>query len=284
MFNFINNRYNLLCSLFFASLLFIPPTLSIAKQQTALLDTNGQPLTAEVLNLLSSGASVLNIPTPQKKIEPTTQGLPKQNLQIQKLPSKNSKKSGNKYRNSNPELQEELINALKDGRTARAMNLVKSGVNPNYKNNNGETALAVAVKKAWATMVRELCEKGANVHQKNPNGVTLLHDASSRGLTDVAKLLIKYGANPAKRTDKNWTSLHVAARYGHWELVRLYVQMGVDPDIRNSDGKTALELAQQLRHQGPIQILSRVTRARPLPIGLIKKSKRSKRKSRKKKK
>lgn len=265
MLNCINHYKLLFQSLFIVCCLTVLSSEGIAKQHAVLLDDNGQPITMEMLTLLSSGKSLL-----QTKPVPSFQS---KNTSKQKV--KTQKSITNKHANSRPELEKELLEDLKVGKTVRAMRLIKAGVKVNYKNSKGETPLSVAVAKAWASIARELLENGADIHHKMPRGVTLLHVASSRGYTDLAKVLMKYGLNPSTQTDKQWTSLHVAARYGHWALVREYVQRGVDPNIRNSDGKTALELARHLRHQGVVKILSRVTTARPLE-GLLKKSRKSK--------
>jgi hypothetical protein len=155
--------------------------------------------------------------------------------------------------------------ALKEGKTARAMNLIKSGVKVNYQNEEGETPLSVAVTKAWASIVRELLEHDADINHKMPRDLSLLHYASAKGFTDVAKVLIKHGLDPATTTKyKKWNSLHVAARFGHWQLVQMYLDMGVNPNARTSDKKTALEIAQIAQLQGIVKILSRVTSARPM--------------------
>lgn len=263
------------CNLMIVACLFALSTISHAKQRV-LLDADGKPIPMEVLTLLSGETSVIK--TPEKKGVVSSR---KKNIQNNK-PLQADKKKTDRHANSRPELEQELLEDLKVGKTARAMQLIKAGTRVNYKNAEGETPLSVAVTKAWASIARELLENGADVYQKMPRGVTLLHVATSRGYTDMAKLLMKYGLDPATQTDKKWTSLHVAARYGHWALVQEYLQRGVDPNIRNSDGKTALELARQLRHQGVVKILSRVTVARPLDSLLLKKRHKSKkRKSRK---
>ena len=266
MYDSANMHKYLLHTSFLVALIFTAPVVCLAKQQSVLLGADGKPLSNEVLELLSSGASLL---APPQKKAPAPVKIPLAETGISKKASKNGKRNSN----STLELEQELLNALKEGQTIRAKKLIKAGVKVNYKNYKGETPIAVAVKKAWASMVLELLENGADIHQKGRKGVTLLHDASSRGLTDVAKVLMRHGLNPASKTDKKWTSLHVAARYGHWELVRLFVQMGVDPNVRNSDGKTALELARHLRHQGVVKILSRVTTARPYSKFVTKKVK-----------
>ena len=238
---------------------------AIAKQ-TVLLDANGQPLTDEVLMLLSSSSGRLNATKADKKI-------------TEKVESKKATQKPKRNKPpSNPLLEIELFNALKAGKTQRAKQLLKIGTSPTHKNLEGETPLGIAVSRGWASMVIELIDNGADVNEKGARGVTLLHIASAKGLIDVAKVLVKKGLNPGQKTDKNWTPLHVAARYGHWQLVQYFLSVGVDPDIRNSDGKTALGLARHLRHQGVIKILSRVTTVRSLDFTKVKKSKKQKKK------
>lgn len=238
---------------------------SALAKQTILLDANGNPLSDDVLLLLSNANGRFNTPSssPKNDKKSTTKSI-----------------SNKKKTISDPILEAELLEDLKAGRTARVKQLLKKGVKPTYKNAQGETPLGIAVTRGWASMVNELLDHGADIHEKGARGVTLLHIASARGLTDVAKLLVKRGLNPGQKTDKNWTPLHVAARYGHWQLVQYFVQIGVDPDIRNSDGKTALGLARHLRHAGIIKILSRVTTVRSLDFKPHRKKHRKKRKSR----
>ncbi len=242
-----------------------------ARKQTALLDADGKPLSMEMLSLLSTGKPLPKAGTENRhrssqknnvKKNRVVANLSRKHVQpeLVKKPSKKSKPLSER-----PELQRELLIALKEGRTARAMNLIKAGVKVNYQNYEGETPLSVAVTKAWASIARELLEHGADINHKMPRDLSLLHYASAKGFTDVAKVLIKHGLNPATTTkNKQWNSLHVAARFGHWQLVQMYLEMGVNPNARTSDNKTALELAQIAQLQGIVKILSRVTTARPM--------------------
>jgi len=242
-----------------------------ARKQTALLDADGKPLSMEMLTLISTGKPPVNARA-EKPRRSSQKNNRKKNNRVVAAPAKKqlqagliNKPSKSKPPSERPELQRELLNALKEGRTARAMNLIKSGVKVNYQNYEGETPLSVAVTKAWASIARELLEHGANINHKMPRDLSLLHYASAKGFTDVAKVLIKHGLNPATTTkNKEWNSLHVAARYGNWQLVQMYLDMGVNPNARTSDNKTALEIAQIAKLQGIVKILSRVTSARPM--------------------
>lgn len=244
-------KQNTIFSLIFkVALLFLfAPTFECVAvtKQAVLVDSNGVPLSHEVLLLLSSSSDKL------------------QQLKTDRLknikPNKATKKGAlSRKKNAyNPMLEKELLYYLKIGQIKEVTQLLKKGVKPVYKNHKGETPLGIAVVRGWASMVIALIENGADINQKGIKGVTLLHIASAHGLTDVAKVLVRMGLPSGKRTDKSWTPLHVAARYGHWKLVQYYIQQGVNPDIRNSDGNTALDLARHLHHTSIIKILSRVT-------------------------
>ncbi len=262
-------------------------SLNAHAKQNVLLDANGIPLTDEVLLLLSSGTEKFDQRNQTKK--PISNSSKKSSTDETKLESSKSniKLIKRPKRQSNPLLEEEMLDAMKAGKVQRVKQLLRAGVAPTFKNYKGETPLGIAVSRGWASMVISLIENGADINEKGARGVTLLHVASAKGLTDVAKVLVRGGLSPSKKTDKNWTPLHVAARYNHWQLVQYYVSEGVDPDIRNSDGQTALGLARHLRHQGIIKILSRVTRRSSLDfaeMNLLKKKSKKKRKKRKSKK
>lgn len=218
-----------------------------AKTNTALVDANGIPLSLETLELLSSASSKFSPSSKETKGKKDAKGI--------KLKAKKPFKS-------TPSMELELFEALKAGKIPTVKNLLKKGVKPKYKDEFGTTPLRLAVSKGWASMVLELIEYGADPHEKGKRGLTLLHTAAAEGLIDVAKVLVKAGISPSKTTKTGWTPLHVSARYGHWQLVQYFLQQGVDPNAKNKDGRTALGLAINLRHQGVIKILSRVTSVR----------------------
>ena len=283
--NNLKSTIILLLSMFFSA--------NIHANQTILLDANGVPLSDEVLLLLSSGSKELIQKKPSKtstdneSIQRLLEGSTKSNTKAKnKKPSSEFKLIQRPKRPANPQLEEELLDAMKAGKIPRVKQLLRAGISPTFKNYKGETPLGIAVSRGWASMVISLLENGANIHEKGARGVTLLHVASAKGLTDVAKVLVRGGLSPSQRTDKNWTPLHVAARFNHWKLVRYYVSQGVDPDVRNSDGQTALGLARHLRHQSIIRILAPVTRRSSLnfaEMNLLKKKKKTKKKKRRKK-
>ena len=232
-------------------ILFLVGSLhTTASAKGGLLDANGEPLSLETLELLSSVSS---------KFSPKSK-----NSRSKKSKLKGSSKKQGPTRASTPALELELFESLKAGKIQRVKYLLNKGVKPRYQDAYGTTPLRLATTKGWASMVVDLIDHGGDVNEEGRKGLSLLHTAAARGLIDVAKVLVKSGIHPSTRTKTGWTPLHVAARYGHWQLVQFFLQEGVDPNAKNKQGRTALGLAINLRHQGVVKILSRVTSVRSL--------------------
>ena len=235
-----------------------------------LLDANGNPLSLETLELLTSASKKVSNRSQNKKFKKGSKSLKKSNAG-----------------HSSPALERELFEVLKAGDAQRARYLLQKGVKPVYLDEYGTSPLRLATARGWASMVVELIKHGADVHEKGRKGITLLHTAASRGYIDVAKVLVKEGISPSVKTKTKWTPLHIAARYGHWQVVQFLLQQGVNPNSKNNQRQTALDLAIQLKHQGVVKILSRVTSVTPLKnrrqaLNLLSKTKRKKHKKRKK--
>jgi ankyrin repeat protein len=236
--------------------LFLAGSLqTTASAKGGLLDANGEPLSLETLELLSSASS---------KFSPKSKNVKSKNSRSKKSKLKGSNKKQAPAPASTPTLELELFESLKAGKIQRVKYLLKKGVKPRYQDAYGTTPLRLATTKGWASMVVDLIDHGGNVNEEGRKGLSLLHTAAARGLIDVAKVLVKSGIHPSTRTKTGWTPLHVAARYGHWQLVQFFLQEGVDPNAKNKQGRTALGLAIKLKHHGVVKILSRVTSVRSL--------------------
>ena len=75
--------------------------------------------------------------------------------------------------------------------------LLSKGIDPNYKNEYGDTLLMLTVSSflpdAWkADTVRTLIKKGVSVDEKNSNGDTAMDLAAHRGTPGVIKVLSEY--------------------------------------------------------------------------------------------
>ena len=114
----------------------------------------------------------------------------------------------------------ELFNAVRNNDIDRVRELLDSGVNPNTKNNGGQTPLMLAFKhiypyKGDKEIVRLLLQHGADPNSKNRyGGDTLLMDASRLGRIDIVRLFLENGADPS--ITNNWgESAYDKTRYRH---------------------------------------------------------------------
>ena len=97
----------------------------------------------------------------------------------------------------------ELIDAAYFNDIDRVRELLDSGVNPNTKNNWGQTPLMLALYKGDTEIVRLLLQHGADPNSKNRDGGdTLLMDASRLGRIDIVRLFLENGADPS--ITNNW--------------------------------------------------------------------------------
>jgi hypothetical protein len=78
-----------------------------------------------------------------------------------------------------------------------------------------------AAREGDAARVKELLRKGANANARDKSGWTPLHWAASYGRVDVARLLLEHGADPGIRDKDGRTPLDIARATRHKEVVRV---------------------------------------------------------------
>ncbi|AEO71495.1 92e4c9ee-7a10-4609-b83e-85c30042bac6 [Thermothielavioides terrestris] len=108
--------------------------------------------------------------------------------------------------------------------------------------------LAIATKANFKPIVEMLVEAGVDINWQDKGGETALHIAARFGHDECARVLLKGTAEQKANlelTEKSfaWTPLHIAAVDGHLSVAQLLVDAGADVDKLDSSGWTAKEHA-----------------------------------------
>lgn len=108
--------------------------------------------------------------------------------------------------------------------------------------------LALAVKANYAFIVKLLIDAGVDVDYQDDQGETALHVAARFGHAECASIvLIGNGLREANlelsEISFGWTPLHVACVEGQFAIVKLLIQAGADLEKRDGSGWTAKEHA-----------------------------------------
>ncbi|KAM7209475.1 glycerophosphocholine phosphodiesterase [Naviculisporaceae sp. PSN 640] len=108
--------------------------------------------------------------------------------------------------------------------------------------------LAMATKSNFKLIVKMLVDAGVDINWQDKTGETALHVAARFGHQECAEILIK-GTSEQKAdltlAEKSfaWTPLHIAAVDGHLSVAQLLVDAGAEVDKPDSSGWTAREHA-----------------------------------------
>lgn len=107
----------------------------------------------------------------------------------------------------------------------------------------GGSPLINAVRKGWGESALELIRSGADPNLPGGvNGWTPIMHAIHKGQTEMVRLLLQHGADPNLRAGGT-TPLIMAAGYGYEEKVRILLQYGADVKMRTDYGASALDVA-----------------------------------------
>lgn len=131
----------------------------------------------------------------------------------------------------------------------RAMNMedavavngfLQAGINPNAKNEKGETALTFSIHYKDPKIAKLLIEK-ADLNLRDDHGDMPLFLAINNKKDDLFNLLLEKGADPnssgtESEKTKNRTALYVAVLFKREDLFTKLLEKGADPNIADSQG------------------------------------------------
>lgn len=124
--------------------------------------------------------------------------------------------------------------------------------------------LALAVKASHTVIVKLLVEAGVDLDFQDDQGETALYVAARTGHADSASILILGNALQKAdiETPENsfgWTPLHVACVEGHLAIVKLLIEAGADLEKADGSGWTAKEHATLRGHMDIAYALDHLT-------------------------
>ncbi|KAI0384626.1 glycerophosphodiester phosphodiesterase GDE1 [Hypomontagnella monticulosa] len=128
--------------------------------------------------------------------------------------------------------------------------------------------LALATKSNFVYIVRMLVEAGVDINWQDETGETALHIAARFGHVECADILLEGLADQKANlelTEKSfaWTPLHISAVDGHLPVAQLLVEAGAEVDKMDSFGWTAKEHAALRGHLEIANLLAKHTVSSP---------------------
>lgn len=163
-------------------------------------------------------------------------------------------------RGVNPNMKEEegntaLMWAIREAHLPIVQALLAKGADVNAKAIDGDTALIAAAKKGHLPVVEALLANGADVEAMDNDGITALKWAAFEGQTAVVQELLTKGADVNAKDNYGFTALNTAAGQGHLPVVQTLLANGANPNMKNKDGATALMFAAQNGHAAVVRAL-----------------------------
>ena len=110
------------------------------------------------------------------------------------------------------DVNDQFLHAALRGNIKAAEQLLRTGADPNARNEDGKTALNLACYYGYAAIAQLMLQHGADVNADDKNGWTPLHEACWLGYPNTVRLLLEHGADPDARNDEGETPLDVMLR------------------------------------------------------------------------
>ncbi|KAL5582495.1 hypothetical protein UlMin_014937 [Ulmus minor] len=129
------------------------------------------------------------------------------------------------------------------GQIAFMDKLLEQGVDIDFVDKDGLTALHTAVIGKKEAVISHLLRRGASPRVKDRDGATPLHYAVQVGAMQTVKLLMQYNVDVNAADNEDWTPLHIAVQSRNRNIAKVLLVNGADKTRRNKEGKTALDLS-----------------------------------------
>ncbi|MEW6348698.1 MAG: ankyrin repeat domain-containing protein [Thermodesulfobacteriota bacterium] len=145
---------------------------------------------------------------------------------------------------------DELMQAAMAGKLEQVRELVARGIDINFVNRSGVSALMVACQWNQTQVVRFLLENGADVElRERGSGHDALMYSCFSGNPDLVELVLRHGATIDATDAMGRSALMIAASVGKAETVKVLLRTGANADLRDHSGATALDWARESGHR-----------------------------------
>ncbi len=133
-----------------------------------------------------------------------------------------------------------LLFSASNGRFSVLKMLIKQGVDVNFQDICGRSALFYASRFDDSDVAKSLVEAGANIYLQTNCRTGALHEAAKEGALGVVKIFLEKNVPVDWPSCLGFSALHEAARVGHCDIIKLLVAYGADVDKMNEPGYTPL--------------------------------------------
>ena len=136
-----------------------------------------------------------------------------------------------------------LLDHVAEHRTPLVELSLWAGADPNYRDDDGRSALPVAVGHGdWET-VPLLLDAGADPDARTPDGEPVAAVAAGGGEAGILAMLLDAGADPNAKGESGVAVLIAGVIQGDAEIVRLLLNAGADPNTLAEEGLAVLAIA-----------------------------------------
>ncbi len=157
---------------------------------------------------------------------------------------------------SHPSETPALVAAAETKNLSLLRAILRRGVDPNVRNNEGQTALMICAKNGFLKGVKFLLSLGADLNLRDENSYTALHYAVESGKEEVVLALLKAGAEIEARNNLSATPLMLAVMFGFTHIVKALIRAGADVNTcLLPSGKTASMVAIERKWKEIIPLL-----------------------------
>lgn len=153
--------------------------------------------------------------------------------------------------------EEKFLSAAQSGDDALVLAAIKSGVNINATDKDGETALMKASFFNQPKVVNHLVDAGADVNIANNKGQTALILAAYEGNPEIIEKLLSAKPNVNAADNDGWTSLMMASMRDKKEAAKLLEKSGASYDPVSKAGNTVSSIAEKKQSNKILEMIPR---------------------------